>query len=129
MICLTVLSRKKQTQEEEIRIEMECIVEHQNDIVNATKIKLGALAQQILSLKTSMSQLTKQKRNLLMRWESMMDGRDFVARRFDPEFLQTYYIIRFFTDTVLPLLIEQRVRWYVSDHNIRNAHWIIYLLS
>ena len=113
----TDLSRQEQRQEEQIRMEMEYIVTQQNDIVDETKIKLGELEQKILSLKTSMSQLTTQKRNILIRWESMVDDSDFVTRRFSHGPLQTYYIIEFYVDTVLPLLIEQRVRWYVSCYS------------
>ena len=117
----TELSREEQTQEEQINMEMENIIQHQIDIVNETKIKLGALEQKILSLKTNMSQLKKQKRNILSLLESMVDGNDFVTRRFDQDTLQTYYIIQFYANTVLPLLIEQRVRWYVSCYSKRAA--------
>ena len=117
----TELSRKEQTQEEQINMEMKYIIEQQNVIVNKTKIKLGVLQQEILSLKTYMSQLTTQKENILMRLESMVDGNDFVTRRFSHAPLQTYYIIQFYIDTVLPLLIEQRVRWYVSCYSEEEA--------
>ena len=117
----TELSRDDETQKQQISVEMEYIIKHKNDVVNETKIKLSALEQEILLLKTNMSQLTTQKQNILIRWESMVDGNDFVTRRFSRGPLQTYYIIQFYINSVLPLLIEQRVRWYVSCYSHEEA--------
>ena len=102
-------------------MEMKYIIKQKNDIVNETKMKVAVLEQEILSLKTNISQLTTQKQNLLIHWESMVDSNDFVTYRFSHDLLQTYYIIQFYIDTVLPLLIEQRVRWYASCYNKRAA--------
>ena len=112
----TLSQAQLQKQADRIEHEIQRVIEYKNNIVNEANITLVLLEQESLSLKTTMSQLNARKESICKQWEVMLSvhRKNYIKKRFDINFVKAYNFVQFYINKILPLLIEQRVRWYAS---------------